>query len=236
MGDTKRSKRSKSAPRSSKLLVPTTYRSRWFGPVLTPLDRVYWAGVFLGAAVLGAGTYGQLLREDPHPWGLPLTTGGALFLAVILLFIAKPLRGLLVGPGGVANDAPADSQVRIAWCRVERVALEQGVVVVAGDHRVLKAPVRSHPQAAAWIVKEALQRIPGKVVLDTAAQSTLPVADENAGEWRSEEAPQVTGLHCKQSGRVIAFESDARLCPECGEVYHQATLPSACLTCDTSLG
>jgi hypothetical protein len=46
---------------------------------------------------------------------------------------------------------------------------------------------------------------------------------------------QVVGKRCAASGKIIAFEPDARVCPQCERVYHKAHLPKAC-ACGATLG
>jgi hypothetical protein len=49
------------------------------------------------------------------------------------------------------------------------------------------------------------------------------------------EPPQIAGQSCKATGKVISFEKDARLCGQCGELYHKSGVPDRCLTCDARL-
>jgi hypothetical protein len=44
----------------------------------------------------------------------------------------------------------------------------------------------------------------------------------------------VVGKHCADSGTVIAYEPDARVCPRCERVYHKAHVPETC-ACGGSL-
>ena len=44
-------------------------------------------------------------------------------------------------------------------------------------------------------------------------------------------------LKAKQRAEsAAAFERDARLCPNCGEVYLKDQVPKKCLTCQAELG
>ena len=42
------------------------------------------------------------------------------------------------------------------------------------------------------------------------------------------------GKHCSASGKVIAFEPDARVCPRCERVFYRTSVPAAC-DCGASL-
>jgi hypothetical protein len=126
---------------------------------------------------------------------------------------------------------------RIPWHSVERVEWRNENVRVTGKGEsgaptVIVAKLASQPQAAAWIVREARERVPG--VVDVPADATLPEASDHAGSVVALEAPQVVGRHCTASGQVISFEPDARLCPRCERVYHKAHVPDAC-ACGASL-
>src|SRR5439155_1157310 len=91
----------------------------------------------------------------------------------------------------------------------------------------------SQPQAVAWILKEARARIPDCVDVPEESEA-IPAASEDAGEVLAAEPPQVVGKHCAESGKVIAYEPDARVCPKCERVYHKAHVPNDC-PCGASL-
>jgi hypothetical protein len=82
------------------------------------------------------------------------------------------------------------------------------------------------------MVKEARQRIPA--VVDVPEDVALPEVRASVGESRVLEPAQVVGKHCAASGKVIAYEPDARVCPRCERVYHRAHVPAAC-ECGASL-
>jgi hypothetical protein len=136
---------------------------------------------------------------------------------------------LRVGDGGIATEK--GGLRRLPWYAVERVEWSDGAVRVAGTDdagikQVLVARVVSQPQAAAWIVREARERVPDVVHVPDGAEVPAPLA--GAGELLAVEPPQVVGKHCAASGRVIAYEPDARLCGRCDRVYHKATVPAVC--------
>jgi hypothetical protein len=94
------------------------------------------------------------------------------------------------------------------------------------------ASLAGHSQAAAWIVREARERVPA--VVHVPDDAPLPPPQASAGEVIALEPPQVVGKHCAASGKVIAYEPDARVCPKCERVYHKASVPEAC-ECGASL-
>lgn len=188
----------------------------------------------LGAVALGAGVYAQWLRggdAGPHPWSLYfLVTGAVLLLAVALLgqTTARPVR---VGDGGVAIERE-DSVERIPWCDVSRLLVSGDAVTVQGAGITVSVPRGVHALAAARVVREAKERIPAKID----AEESVP-APEGAVEPANIalEPPQIAGRPCKSSGKVVAFEKDARFCARCGELYHKTSVPDRCLTCDARL-
>jgi hypothetical protein len=232
MAAAKRTRKSKKEGRPSE-----ARRERLFLPVRDPLTLASLVAGGLGAMVLGAGVYLQYFRENPETLGKladrgPYVVGaGAVLLAVVILLAPDAAQPLLVGDGGVATDA-GDDGVRLLWCEIERIDMEPRALVVHGKGQEIRAPLASQPQAAAWIVKEARARIPGRVKLDQAALDALPAVDESAGEARPLPPLQVAGRRCKATDRVISYEPDARLCPTCGEAYHRDHVPETCLTCE----
>ncbi|HEX6765699.1 MAG TPA: hypothetical protein VF103_09485, partial [Polyangiaceae bacterium] len=68
------------------------------------------------------------------------------------------------------------------------------------------------------------------------AVAGLPEPSENDGEVLTMEPLQVAGRHCASSGRPISFERDARLCPQCCQVYLKDEVPKKCVTCEAELG
>ena len=71
-------------------------------------------------------------------------------------------------------------------------------------------------------------------MVDVPDDATLPEVRASAGESLPLEPPQVVGKHCASSGKVIAYEPDARVCPRCERVYHKVSVPDAC-ECGASL-
>jgi hypothetical protein len=94
------------------------------------------------------------------------------------------------------------------------------------------APTAHHAQAAAWILKEALARIPKRVTADADKRDEIAKGAHDHAEIVAIEPMQVTGRRCKASDVIISFERDARVCKTCGEVYDKKHVPAKCLTCE----
>jgi hypothetical protein len=184
---------------------------------------------------MGAGAWEQFgpLFSDAAPEALKagpyILSAGAALAGVAIWMGTSGEPFLRVGDGGLAVEK--GSLRRMPWYAIERIEWRDEAVRVTGKDDTgvamnVAASLRSHPQAAAWIVKEARARVPG--VMDVPEDTTLPEANADAGESVALDPPQVVGRHCAASGKVISYEPDARVCPRCERVYHKAQVPETC--------
>jgi hypothetical protein len=227
--------------KSAKGPKPRTRRERRFEPLASARPGLVYALGGIGAAAMGAGAweqFGPLMSDspiEPLKWGPYVLTAGAA-LAGFAIWTGTSGEPLLrVGDGGIGVEKGAVR--RMPWFAVERIEWRDEAVRVAGKDdagvaMTVVASLRSQPQAAAWIVKEARARVPG--VVEVPEDSTLPEPATDAGESLTLDPPQVVGRHCAASGKVISYEPDARVCPRCERVYHRAHVPAAC-ACGASL-
>jgi hypothetical protein len=230
MSEPKRGKRKKSSSRAAER---PARRARRFEAQASTLGQTALVLICTGAGLLGAGAYGQFMRQAPLEFAPVLLIGGIVVLVFGWQQASKQTPPVLVGDPGVAAEE-GDPLRWLPWSRVESVTFEKNVVEARGDGRTISVPVEAHPQAAAWVVREALERVPAKVKVAEADRAKLS-ADEGAGEVREFGPAQVAGAHCRNSDKVIAFDEDARLCPKCGEVYHKDEVPEECLACEADL-
>jgi hypothetical protein len=98
-----------------------------------------------------------------------------------------------------------------------------------------KVPVGSHPEAAGWILEEARRRIRKRIEIERGVRKELPGAYEHAGQKLELEPLQVVGKKCAASGKVISYEPDARVCPQCERVYYKRSVPNKC-KCGNAIG
>jgi len=198
----------------------------------------------VGAATLGAGTWAQfgrsLMNVDLPPYSFApylLGAGAVVFGAGVWLGTTSepPVR---VGAGGLAIEK--SEILRVPWHAMERVVWDpdRGEINVRGkDENGKEVSValvaKTHPLAAAWLAKEARERIPNVTDIPDEV-SGLPQTRSGDGESILLEPVQVVGRHCAKSGRVIAYEPDARVCPRCERVYHKSSVPDEC-ACGASL-
>jgi len=210
-------------------------KERRFSPEETYASRVtVYAGMF-GALALGAGVYAQWLRPEPRDFGPILIGLGAIVFAGSLWKGAAEVGHVRVGDAGVALEKGSET-VRILWCDIERASLENGNVLVRGKETSLSYPVDAHPKATAWLVAEGGRRVPDVMAFSRGDIERLPEPKDFDGEVVTVEELQIAGRHCKSSGKPIAFERDARLCPQCGEAYLKDQVPKKCMTCQAELG
>lgn len=206
-----------------------------FLPQTTPTAWALFAVGMVGALALGAGVFGQWVKDPPVDYAVYLIAAGALGLAAALWFGDLSPMPVRVGDAGVALERGAEL-VRLGWCDLQSVTIENNQLLLKTSESSFAIPVAAHPQAVAWLLKEGVQRVPDVVNVKRRELTQLPKPDQGAGEELQVEGLQVAGRRCKQSDKLISFEQDARICPNCCEVYHRLHVPKDCMTCKQTLG
>ncbi len=219
--------------RESWLRLPTDARSeRRFEPSSNPPGMYGLMLTCAGAAGIGAGIFGQLLRKaGPHPYAPHMFALGMVVFAVGLFVARRSVPPLRVGDAGVAAERSGVIE-RLPWHDVDVVRLASGALTFSGFGKLLSIPLGAHSAAAARALAEARSRIPARVAH---IKDELESAAGEGGERVELEPPQVAGQRCKASDRLIAFENDARLCGRCGQAYHREEVPKHCKSCDARL-
>lgn len=194
------------------------------------------AGVgMLGCLSLGAGVYAKWVSEHPFaaaPW---LLAGGAIVLGGALTFGDLGSVTVRVGDAGIALENGRELE-RVAWCDLERVYVEGGKLVLKSKEQTFTLNIAAQPRAVARILAEGTRRVPEAMDVKRDAVDGLPAPREDDSEVLAVESLQVAGRTCAASGKTIAFERDARLCPQCCQVYLKDRVPKKCLTCHAELG
>jgi hypothetical protein len=227
--------------KSAKRAKTRERREQRFEPRASANPLVVYLLGGIGAIAMGAGTWGEfgsLVRADgpeSFKYAPYILAVGAVLVGIAIWIGTSGEPRLRVGDSGLAIERAGVR--RMPWYAVERVGWSDGAVRVTGKDETdasmtLVASLTSHPQAAAWIVKEARERVPA--VVDLGEDATIPEARAGAGETFALEPPYVVGKHCAASGKIIAYEPDARVCPRCERVYHKAHVPESC-ACGASL-
>jgi hypothetical protein len=216
-------------------------RERRFEPRASASPSIVYLLGAIGAVAMGAGSWGEFgsLVRDPSPepfkYAAYVLAAGAVLVGIAIWIGTSGEAPLRVGDGGLAVERSGVR--RMPWYAIERILWSDGAVRVtgkddAGTGMTIVASLASYPQATAWIVKEARDRVPAVLQLPENVQ--FPEAQPNAGVLLVMDPPQVVGKHCAASGTVIAYEPDARVCPRCERVYHKEHVPDPCL-CGASL-
>jgi hypothetical protein len=189
----------------------------------------------LGALGLGAGVYSQWVSENPAQAAPYLLVAGALLLAGALYYGDLGTLPIRVGDAGVAIEHGKEVE-RVTWCDLERVHVKDGKLRLESKGQTLEIAIAAHPKGVSRILAEGTRRVPDAMDVKRSALSGLPEPREDDGEVLVVESLQVAGRTCAASGKTIAFERDARLCPLCCQVYLKDVVPEKCLTCDAELG
>ncbi|HEX9619458.1 MAG TPA: hypothetical protein VF989_04950 [Polyangiaceae bacterium] len=224
-------------PKRPKKLKSTRPRSRYerrFQPEQTRTTRGALVAGLVGSLVLGAGVYGLWVRETPLDYASYLVALGALVLAVSLWVGEVNTGPFRVGDVGVAKEKGSDL-LRVLWCDVKRIHADKGQLVVEGEENTIKLPLAGQSVAAAWVLKEAARRVPDALDVKRTLVDELPEPKDSDGESLLIGAFQVAGRHCAATDKPIAFERDARLCPNCAEAYLKDHVPKRCATCGATL-
>jgi len=189
----------------------------------------------LGGLGLGAGVYSQWVSATPANLAPYLVGGGALLLGGALFWGDLGTLPIRVGDAGIAIERGKEIE-RIAWCDLERVHAVDGKLMLEGKSQSLGIVIAAHPKGVARILAEGTRRVPEAMDVKRSAISAIPEPRDDDGEVLEVESVQVAGRHCAASGKAIAFERDARLCPQCCQVYLKDVVPKRCLTCKAELG
>jgi hypothetical protein len=145
---------------------------------------------------------------------------------------AVPVR---IGDAGIALERGTEL-TRIAWCDLDTIEMNGKQLSIKGKSAGFSIPVAAHPVAVAWILAEGTRRVPNAMNVKKSDLAGLPEPKELDGDMVPLEGVQVAGKHCAATGKPIAFERDARLCPNCAQVYLKDAVPKKCVTCERDLG
>jgi hypothetical protein len=193
----------------------------------------------VAALVLGAGAwayvYGKSFAFDESMKQVPsyLIAGGAVVLGIAIWFGTSSEPPIRVGDPGIAQEK--GELRRMSWWAIDKITFDSAALalVIAGRDEAstdwtFKVPMKSHPEAAGWILREALDRISRRVDIDDTTLEKLPGAGEHAGQKLALEALQVVGKRCAATGKTISYEPDATVCPRCERVYLKTAVPKKC--------
>ncbi len=208
---------------------------RRFGPGQMHMSVVASVVGMLGGAALGTGVYGLWVSKSGLSVAPYLLAVGLMLLVGALAFGDADAIPVRIGDAGVGVEKGSEF-LQIAWCDIKRLSAENDALVIQGAEQTLRIPIPMQPEACAWIIVEATRRVPDAVDVKRDAVDKLPKPEDTQGEKVAPMPVQIAGRRCAKSGKAIAFERDARVCPNCGQVYHREQVPAECVTCKQSLG
>jgi hypothetical protein len=210
-------------------------KERRFSPEQTYSSGAAVGAGMLGALATGAGVWGQWVSDTPHAYAPFLFGGGAIVLGAALWFGDAGAVPVRVGDAGIALERGTEL-TRVAWCDLETVEVANKQLLVKSKSVTFSIPIAAHPKAVAWILAEGTRRVPDAMNVKQSEVSALPTPKDLDGELVVLEGVQVAGKHCAATDKAIAFERDARLCPNCAQVYLKDNVPKKCVTCEKDLG
>lgn len=210
-------------------------KERRFTPEQTYSSGSAVAVGMLGAVAAGAGVWGQWVSETPHSYSPFLFGGGAIALGAALWFGDAGAVPVRLGDAGIALERGTEL-TRLAWCDLETIGVQGKQLVVRGKSSSFSIPIAAHPKAVAWILAEGTRRVPEVMNVKRSELASLPEPKDLDGELVLLEGVQVAGRRCAATDKTIAFERDARLCPNCAQVYLKEEVPKKCVTCERDLG
>ena len=210
-------------------------KERRFSPEQTYSSGAAVGGGMLGALAAGAGVWGQWISETPHAYSPYLFGGGAIALGASLWFGDAGAVPVRVGDAGIALERGSEL-TRLLWCDLETVEVVGKELVAKSKSTTFNIPIAAQPKAVAWILAEGTRRVPEAMNVKKSDLAGLPEPKDLDGEMVIVEGLQVAGKHCAVTDKPIAFERDARLCPNCAQVYLKDSVPKKCVTCEHDLG
>lgn len=207
---------------------------RRFIPEATHTSR-FAAGLgMLGSLALGAGTYGAWMKETPVSFAPALVTAGAIGLGAGLWLGSASTFPVRVGDAGVAIERGSEI-TRLLWCDIQELKIQGGDLIAKSESLTLAIPIGAHPRAVSFIIAEAERRLPKIVKVSESEKRAIPAPSVPGGEEVPVSGDQVAGRRCAATQKIISFERDARLCPNCAQVYHKDNVPQTCVTCSNEL-
>lgn len=187
-----------------------------------------------GALILGAGVFGLWIVDPPMAWASYLVALGGLGLGVALWFGQPSESAVAVGDAGIAVEDGREV-IRVPWYELKSLSIAGGSMIARGETTTARFSVGANPKAAAWGLKEAAERVPDVIDVNKDTADKLPEPTEDSGLLQDVEDAQVAGTHCASSDKLINLEEEARLCPRCGQIYHESSVPDQCVTCEAEI-
>jgi hypothetical protein len=237
-------KKSKQPTKKDKRRAVRRQERRFVAQASTNATAVRGVGA-LAALLMGAGAWGYFyaksFMDDDKLRAVPsyLVAAGAVLMGIAIWFGTSSESPVRVGAPGISVEK-GDLR-RMPWWSIEKISFESGALalLITGKDEVgvdwtFKVPLKAHPEAVAWIVKEASERIPRRVDIAEDIVDGLPAASPHAGTLVDLEPLQVVGKRDAISNKIISYEPDAAVCARCERTYLKRSVPKKC-KCGNSL-
>jgi len=195
-----------------------------------------WVAItgMVGSLILGAGVFGLWLLDPPFAYASYLIAVGGLGLGLALWF-GQPLESTVaVGDAGIAVEDGREVS-RMRWYAIKSIRIISGKLIAEGGGQSVRFTVGANRAAAAWVLKEAAERIPNVLDVDKTEASKLPQPEAKSGLLVEIDNDQLAGSRCAATDKLITLEEDARICANCAQVYDKAGVPEKCISCDTEM-
>jgi hypothetical protein len=250
--DKKKSKKDRGPRRQERRFIAQSSYNPWLVRILGALGGLglgagAWA-YFYGesfkkaaetarASAANSAAAAEAMRIEAIP--AYIIAGAAVLTGIAIWLGTSSETPLRVGAPGISMEK--GEVRRMPWWGISQITWESGnlALVIAGKDEsgtswTFKVPVKSHAEAAGWIIKEALDRVPKVVDIRDDVLEQLPGANPHAGMKIDLEPLQVVGKKDAITGKTISYEPDARVCTRCERVYFKRSVPKRC-KCGASL-
>ncbi len=189
----------------------------------------------VGGVALGAASYATWLRDasaDPISYVPYLFLVGAALVFAYIVFGQAATGVVVVSDFGVSTS---DGGPRIPWHDIQAVCLDEHGLSINTSGDDLRVQSASHSTAIRHLLKQAERRLGKRVDVADEDVAALAPWDGAVVTVSPAEPPQVTGMKCRASGRLLSVEQDVRMCGRCGVFYHHQTVPKRCKACRKKL-
>ncbi len=188
----------------------------------------------VASLLTGAGVYGQWVADPSIEYAGWLLVGGLACYGVAYWLGTSNVVPVRVGDAGVALES--GELQRVLWCDLQRLSVVGSQLMVKSAEFTLAIPIGPQSKAVARIVAEATKRVPDVVAIKREVMDALPKPSSDDGESVPVDGFPVVGRECAASDEPITFERDARICPNCSQVYLKTKVPAKCASCERPLG
>jgi hypothetical protein len=189
----------------------------------------------VGGVTLGAATYATWLRDasaDPISYAPYLFVVGAALVFAYIVFGQAATGVVVVSEFGVSTS---EGGPRIPWHDIQAVTLDEDGLTINTLADALRVQSASHSTAIRHLLQQAERKLGKRMEVADEDRAALAPWDDAAVTVSVAEPPQVTGMKCRASGRLLSVEQDVRMCARCGVFYHHQTVPTRCKACGKKL-